>query len=196
MKQKRWLGANWCRVPALLDAMARFDDVLLFLYLDTDAFLNRSRVPLERFLAADPRRPLALAVLFPWNNTHWGGKKARALGPARWATTGALAMVSCAPAQLLLERWWAGAHHRSDQREYIRVLGREPGVSVIADESSPRGAYDGGAYVLHRCGTCRWMPPLEYLLNASRAANGVDGASVAGALAAVWEARVLATFKH
>ena len=104
-------------------------------------------------------------------------------------------MVSCAPARLLLERWWAGARHRSDQREFIRILGRDDGVAVIADESSPRGAYDG-AYVLHRCGGCRWMPPLESLLNASRAANGVDDASAAAALAAVWETRVLATFKH
>ena len=51
-------------------------------------------------------------------------------------------------------------------------------------------------YVLHRCGGCRWMPPLERLLNASRAANGVDDASAADALAAVWETRVLATFKQ
>ena len=40
------------------------------------------------------------------------------------------------------------------------------------------------------------MPPLESLLNASRAANGVDDASAADALAAVWETRVLATFKY
>jgi len=33
-------------------------------------------------------------------------------------------------------------------------------------------------------------------LNASRAANGVDDASAADALAAVWETRVLATFKQ
>ena len=131
-----------------------------------------------------------------WNNTHWGWKKAKALGHARWATTGALALVSCAPARLLLKRWWAGANHRSDQREFIRVLGREERVSVIAQESSPRGAYDNRTYVLHRCGGCRWMPPLERLLNASRAANGVDDASAADALAAVWETRVLATFKY
>ena len=197
VKQQRWLGANWCRVPALLDAMARFDEVLLFLYLDTDAFLNNFRVPLDRFLESDPLKPLAAdKVLFPWNNTHWGWKKAKALGHARWATTGALALVSCAPARLLLKRWWAGANHRSDQREFIRVLGREERVSVIAEESSPRGAYDNRTYVLHRCGGCRWMPPLERLLNASRAANGVDDASAADALAAVWETRVLATFKQ
>ena len=79
------------------------------------------------------------------------------------------------------------------------MLGREERVSVIAEESSPRGAYDASAnrtYVLHRCGGCRWMPPLERLLNASRAANGVDDASAADALAAVWETRVLATFKQ
>ncbi len=105
-------------------------------------------------------------------------------------------MVSCAPARLLLKRWWAGANHRSDQREFIRVLGREERVSVIAEESSPRGAYNASTYVLHRCGGCRWMPPLERLLNASRAANGVDDASAADALAAVWETRVLATFKQ
>ena len=93
-------------------------------------------------------------------------------------------------------RPWAGANHRSDQREFIRVLGREERVSVIAEESSPRGAYDNRTYVLHRCGGCRWMPPLERLLNASRAANGVDDASAADALAAVWETRVLATFKY
>ena len=112
-----------------------------------------------------------------------------------WATTGALALVSCAPARLLLKRWWAGANHRSDQREFIRVLGREERVSVIAEESSPRGAYNASTYVLHRCGGCRWMPPLERLLNASRAANGVDDASAADALAAVWETRVLFTGK-
>ena len=177
--------------------MARFDEVLLFLYLDTDAFLNNFRVPLDRFLESDPLKPLAAdKVLFPWNNTHWGWKKAKALDHARWATTGALAVVSCAPARLLLKRWWAGANHRSDQREFIRVLGREERVSVIAQESSPRGAYDNRTYVLHRCGGCRWMPPLERLLNASRAANGVDDASAADALAAVWETRVLATFKQ
>ena len=120
----------------------------------------------------------------------------RGIGHARWATTGALALVSCAPARLLLKRWWAGANHRSDQREFIRVLGREERVSVIAEESSPRGAYDNRTYVLHRCGGCRWMPPLERLLNASRAANGVDDAAAADALAAVWETRVLATFKQ
>ena len=86
--------------------------------------------------------------------------------------------------------------HRSDQREFIRVLGREERVSVIAEESSPRGAYNASTYVLRRCGGCRWMPPLERLLNASRAANGVDDASAADALAAVWETRVLATFKQ
>ena len=100
-----------------------------------------------------------------------------------------------APARLLLKRWWAGANHRSDQREFIRVLGREERVSVIAEESSPRGAYNASTYVLHRCGGCRWMPPLERLLNASRAANGVDDASAADALAAVWETRVLFTGK-
>ena len=46
VKQQRWLGANWCRVPALLDAMARFDEVLLFLYV---------AVPTRRF--APPRPP-------------------------------------------------------------------------------------------------------------------------------------------
>ena len=51
-------------------------------------------------------------------------------------------------------------------------------------------------YVLHRCGGCRWMPPLERLLNASRAANGVSEQATAEALAAVWETRVLATFKQ
>ena len=86
--------------------------------LDTDAFLNNFRVPLDRFLESDPLKPLdADKVLFPWNNTHWGGRKAKSLGHARWATTGALALVSCAPARLLLKRWWAGANHRSDQRE-------------------------------------------------------------------------------
>jgi hypothetical protein len=95
----------------------------------------------------------------------------------------------------LLKRWWAGANHRSDQREFIRVLGREERVSVIAEESSPRGAYNASTYVLHRCGGCRWMPPLERLLNASRVANGVDDASAADALAAVWETRVLFTGK-
>ena len=78
----------------------------------------------------------------------------------------------------------------------IRVLGREERVSVIAEESSPRGAYNASTYVLHRCGGCRWMPPLERLLNASRVANGVDDASAAEALVAVWETRVLATFKY
>ena len=76
------------------------------------------------------------------------------------------------------------------------MLGREERVSVIAEESSPRGAYDNRTYVLHRCGGCRWMPPLERLLNASRVANGVDDASAAEALVAVWETRVLATFKQ
>ena len=70
------------------------------------------------------------------------------------------------------------------------------GFTLIAEESSPRGAYNASTYVLHRCGGCRWMPPLERLLNASRAANGVDDASAADALAAVWETRVLATFKQ
>ena len=60
---------------------------------------------------------------------------------------------------------------------------------------APRGAYTASTYVLHRCGGCRWMPPLERLLNASRAANGVDDASAADALAAVWETRVLFTGK-
>ena len=69
-------------------------------------------------------------------------------------------------------------------------------MSVIAEESSPRGAYDNRTYVLHRCGGCRWMPPLERLLNASRAANGVSEQATAEALAAVWETRVLATFKQ
>ena len=64
-----------------------------------------------------------------------------------------------------------------------------------SEESSPRGAYNASTYVLHRCGGCRWMPPLERLLNASRAANGVDDASAADALAAVWETRVLFTGK-
>ena len=82
------------------------------------------------------------------------------------------------------------------EREFIRVLGREERVSVIAEESSPRGAYDNRTYVLHRCGGCRWMPPLECLLNASRAANGVSEQATAEALAAVWETRVLATFKQ
>ena len=68
-------------------------------------------------------------------------------------------------------------------------------MSVIAEESSPRGAYDNETYVLHRCGGCRWMPPLERLLNASRAANGVSTQSAADALAAVWETRVLFTGK-
>ena len=39
------------------------------------------------------------------------------------------------------------------------------------------------------------MPPLERLLNASRAANGVSTQSAADALAAVWETRVLFTGK-
>ena len=69
-------------------------------------------------------------------------------------------------------------------------------MSVIAEESSPRGAYDNRTYVLHRCGGCRWMPPLERLLNASRAANGVSEQATVEALAAVWETRVLATFKY
>ena len=69
-------------------------------------------------------------------------------------------------------------------------------MSVIAQESSPRGAYDNRTYVLHRCGGCRWMPPLERLLNASRAANGVSEQATVEALAAVWETRVLATFKY
>ena len=85
---------------------------------------------------------------------------------------------------------------KTHQREFIRVLGREERVSVIAEESSPRGAYDASTFVLHRCGGCRWMPPLERLLNASRVANGVDDASAAEALVAVWETRVLATFKY
>ena len=55
--------------------------------------------------------------------------------------------------------------------------------------------HNASTYVLHRCGGCRWMPPLERLLNASRAANGVDDASAADALAAVWETRVLFTGK-
>ena len=42
-------------------------------------------------------------------------------------------------------------------------------------------------------------PPADrggFAINASRAANGVDDASAAEALAAVWETRVLATFKQ
>ena len=90
---------------------------------------------------------------------------------------------------------WRFADRFPHRREFIRVLGREERVSVIAEESSPRGAYDNRTYVLHRCGGCRWMPPLERLLNASRVANGVDDASAADALTAVWETRVLFTGK-
>ena len=84
----------------------------------------------------------------------------------------------------------------------------KPPRGVFLDTKNPRelanaclpaqenSAYNASTYVLHRCGGCRWMPPLERLLNASRAANGVDDASAADALAAVWETRVLATFKQ
>ena len=56
---------------------------------------------------------------------------------------------------------WRFTDRFRHRREFIRVLGREERVSVIAEESSPRGAYNASTYVLHRCGGCRWMPPLE-----------------------------------
>ena len=64
LKQQRWLGANWCRVPALLDAMARFDEVLLFLYLDTDAFLNNFRLPLDKFLGDAGARNIQAITMY------------------------------------------------------------------------------------------------------------------------------------
>ena len=69
-------------------------------------------------------------------------------------------------------------------------------LACAARSTAERSLADPASFVVHRCGGCRWMPPLERLLNASRAANGVDDASAADALAAVWETRVLATFKQ
>ena len=66
---------------------------------------------------------------------------------------------------------------------------------ALADANKTRNSQNACVPPMHRCGGCRWMPPLERLLNASRAANGVDDASAADALAAVWETRVLFTGK-
>ena len=49
VSQGRWLGANWCRVPALIDAMARFD-ARVYLYLDMDAFVNNFSLSPSAFL--------------------------------------------------------------------------------------------------------------------------------------------------
>ena len=45
--------------------MARFDEVLLFLYLDTDAFLNNFRLPLDKFLGdAGARNIQAITMMY------------------------------------------------------------------------------------------------------------------------------------
>ena len=77
----------------------------------------------------------------------------------------------------------------------IACAPRSTAERVLADPANFVVVHNASTYVLHRCGGCRWMPPLERLLNASRAANGVDDASAADALAAVWETRVLFTGK-
>ena len=75
-----------------------------------------------------------------------------------------------------------------------RVSQTAASASAAAASSTPFAARD--ALRSRSSGGIQRQPPLERLLNASRAANGVDDASAADALAAVWETRVLATFKQ
>jgi len=193
----RWLGANWCRVPALIDAMARFD-ARVYLYLDMDAFVNHFSLSPSAFLEttylkmeygcrASTARPLdSGATVFPFKNTHWGCT----------ATTGTMVMINCNTSRSLLKKWWRGATRTGfgDQADFVRGIGKEAGIATLADDSFPSG-FHRQVFALHHCGKCDFMPSLNTLLTASRVVNNINNATLATAVASLWEAREVVAFK-
>jgi hypothetical protein len=193
----RWLGANWCRVPALIDAMARFD-ARVYLYLDMDAFVNNFSLSPSAFLEttylkmeygcrASTARPLdSGATVFPFKNTHWGCT----------ATTGTMVMINCNTSRSLLKKWWRGATRTGfgDQADFVRDIGKEAGIATLADDSFPSG-FHRQLFALHHCGKCDFMPSLNTLLTASRVVNNINNATLATAVASLWEAREVVAFK-
>ena len=216
--QQRWLGANWCRIPALIDTMKRFPEHQLLLYVDTDAFINDMSTSASALLhrahvsdecaAKSPRacQPHAPALrdgdtlIWLWMNTLW---------PQPWAcrgTTGTMMMRRGERTTALLRVWWENARNVGfgDQSDFLSCVGWREGVKTLAEDSFTYNS--SSTFVIHVCGDCLKRrvefgfedghTSLSKLLSMSRRRNGVGAAAMNAVAQRLWDRRIIATFRE
>ena len=215
--QQRWLGANWCRIPALIDTMKRFPEHKLLMYLDTDAFINDMSTSASALLhrahvsdecaAESPRacQPHAPALrdgdtlIWLWMNTLWGECR---------GTTGTMMMRRGERTTALLRVWWENARNGNvgigDQSDFLSCVGWREGVKTLAEDSFTYNS--SSTFVIHVCGGCLKKrvedgfedghTSLRKLLSMSRRRNGVGAAAMNAVAQRLWDRRIIATFRE